>query len=74
MLTLGSRSKGLTEQGLAHLGYKDTIILRPAFLAQAERPEKRILETVLGYIQAPKYLYDPLLTHFLPDTSLVPLQ
>lgn len=31
------RSKGLTEQGLASLGYGDVIVFRPTFLAEAER-------------------------------------
>ena len=59
MLTGSSRSKGLTEQGLARLGYKDTIILRPAFLAQAERPEKRTLESIFRFVWPLKCLYDP---------------
>jgi len=44
------QSKGLTEQGLARLGYKDTIVLRPAFLAQAERPENRPIESIFSYV------------------------
>ncbi|PCH44555.1 hypothetical protein WOLCODRAFT_139070 [Wolfiporia cocos MD-104 SS10] len=39
------RSKGLTELGLAELGYSDTIIFRPALLG-AERGESRPLETI----------------------------
>ena len=42
------RSKGLTEEGLAHLGYDDTIIFRPGFLAGANREETRTAETILG--------------------------
>ncbi|GLB41595.1 putative angiogenesis [Lyophyllum shimeji] len=34
------RSKGLTENGLAALGYSDTIIFRPAFLVGTQRPER----------------------------------
>lgn len=34
------RSKGLTENGLAALGYSDTIIFRPAFLAGTQRLER----------------------------------
>jgi len=44
------KSKGLTELGLARLGYADTIIFRPAFLKSAERPDRRIAETVFGAI------------------------
>ncbi|KAI0339568.1 hypothetical protein BDW22DRAFT_1380212 [Trametopsis cervina] len=47
---LYGKSKGLTEQALANLGYDDVIIFRPAFLAQAERPEHRLAEHVAGYV------------------------
>jgi oxidoreductase len=47
---LYTKSKGLTELGLARLGYADTIIFRPGFLKNAERPDKRLAETVLGAI------------------------
>lgn len=50
----------MTKQGLARLGYKDTIILRP-FLVQAERSEGRRIESILGWVQPPKY-HGPLLT------------
>lgn len=40
------RSKGLTELGLAELGYKETIIFRPAALTHAERSERRLMESV----------------------------
>jgi len=42
------RSKGLTEQGLAALGYSDTIIFEPGFLQDAKRPGSRILESAFG--------------------------
>ncbi|TFY67019.1 hypothetical protein EVG20_g4089 [Dentipellis fragilis] len=42
--SLYTRSKGLTERGLAALGYSDTVIFRPAFLMNAERSESRLLE------------------------------
>ncbi|KAF9224161.1 hypothetical protein BS17DRAFT_780584 [Gyrodon lividus] len=42
------RSKGLTELGLARLGYSDAIVFRPGFLRNAERPDKRLAETILG--------------------------
>ncbi|KAJ3718626.1 hypothetical protein DFJ43DRAFT_1098005 [Lentinula guzmanii] len=43
---LYTKSKGLTEIGLASLGYKDTIIFRPAVLAGVTRPESRPFEAV----------------------------
>ena len=47
---LGNRSKGLTEQGLASLGYKDLVVFRPGILKGAERDKFRLTETVLGYV------------------------
>lgn len=44
------RSKGLTELGLAELGYKETIIFRPAALTHAERSERRLMESVAMYV------------------------
>ena len=44
------RSKGLTERALAHLGYADTIVFRPGYLRGAERPEKRIGESIVAYV------------------------
>ncbi|KAG0697933.1 hypothetical protein DFH29DRAFT_878356 [Suillus ampliporus] len=44
------RSKGLTELGLARLGYADTIIFRPGFLKGAQREETRLAETIYGYV------------------------
>jgi len=40
-----SRSKGLTEQALAEVGYKDTIMFRPAVLSNTNRSESRFVET-----------------------------
>lgn len=40
------RSKGLTENALAALGYSDTIIFRPALLAETKREDSRIAESV----------------------------
>jgi len=43
-----TRSKGLTEQALAELGYKDTVIFRPAMLANVKRPEgRRLTESII---------------------------
>jgi len=47
---LYSRSKGLTEEGLASLGYSDTIIFRPGFLAGANRGREGIAEVIAGYV------------------------
>ncbi|KAG8697101.1 Protein fmp52, mitochondrial [Ceratobasidium sp. 395] len=44
------KSKGLTERGLASLGYSDFIAFRPGFLKGAERDHSRIAESVFGYI------------------------
>jgi len=44
------KSKGLTELGLAALGYKDTIIFRPALLVGLNRPEPRFMENMAGYV------------------------
>ncbi|KAG5641295.1 hypothetical protein DXG03_005559 [Asterophora parasitica] len=41
------RSKGLTENGLAALGYNDTIIFRPGFLAGAGRPQSNLAASAL---------------------------
>ncbi|KII86026.1 hypothetical protein PLICRDRAFT_306878 [Plicaturopsis crispa FD-325 SS-3] len=50
---LYTKSKGLTEQGLASLGYKDAIIFRPGFLVGTHRPKFRPLEYALGCITGP---------------------
>ncbi|KAF4569541.1 Protein fmp52, mitochondrial [Pleurotus pulmonarius] len=47
--SLYTRSKGLTEEGLASLGYSDTIVFRPAFLKGATREDTRVAETMAGY-------------------------
>jgi hypothetical protein len=44
-----TRSKGLTEQALAELGYKDTVVFRPAMLSGTNRPESRFVETAFQY-------------------------
>lgn len=44
-----SRSKGLTEQALAEVGYKDTIMFRPAVLSNTNRSESRFVETAFLY-------------------------
>ncbi|KAG6812347.1 hypothetical protein H0H92_003337 [Tricholoma furcatifolium] len=41
------RSKGLTENGLAALGYSDTIVFRPSFLAGTDRGDKQELKVSL---------------------------
>jgi hypothetical protein len=52
------RSKGLTEQALAELGYKDTISFRPTALSNTNRPQPRFVETA--------FLYAPLALSFCP--------
>ncbi|KAH7345314.1 hypothetical protein B0J17DRAFT_36086 [Rhizoctonia solani] len=47
---LYTKSKGLTERGLASLGYSDFIAFQPGFLAGAQRGETRIAETVFGWV------------------------
>ncbi|KDR80786.1 hypothetical protein GALMADRAFT_241225 [Galerina marginata CBS 339.88] len=44
------RSKGLTEEGLASLGYTDSIIFRPGFLADTQRGDHRLVESIFGKI------------------------
>ncbi|KJA28200.1 hypothetical protein HYPSUDRAFT_34582 [Hypholoma sublateritium FD-334 SS-4] len=44
------KSKGLTEQGLASLGYTETIVFRPGFLAQTNRAEHRLAENIFSKI------------------------
>jgi len=44
------RSKGLTEEGLASIGYPDTIIFRPGYLAGTNRPDHRLAESIFGTI------------------------
>ncbi|KAJ7102978.1 hypothetical protein C8R43DRAFT_1047469 [Mycena crocata] len=44
------RSKGLTEEGLASLGYEDTIVFRPGFLAGTNRPEPRFAEKMASVV------------------------
>lgn len=47
---LYAKSKGLTELALARLGYSETIVFRPGLLKGAERADKRLGETVFGYV------------------------
>jgi len=44
---LYARSKGLTEEALASMGYSDTIIFRPGLLAGVNRQETRYGELIL---------------------------
>jgi oxidoreductase len=46
---LYSRSKGLTEQALSELGYKDTVVFRPGMLSNTNRPQSRFVETAILY-------------------------
>jgi oxidoreductase len=42
------KSKGLTENALAGLGYSDTIIFRPGLLVGTQRPKARLGESIFG--------------------------
>ncbi|KAJ7355787.1 hypothetical protein DFH08DRAFT_955241 [Mycena albidolilacea] len=44
------RSKGLTEEGLAGLGYEDTIVFRPGMLAGTNRTESRPRESIAVFV------------------------
>ena len=44
------RSKGLTELGIARLGYADTIVFRPSLFRGGERQDRRIVESILGCV------------------------
>ncbi|KAG6872907.1 hypothetical protein C0995_005313 [Termitomyces sp. Mi166 len=44
---LYTRSKGLTENALAALGYSDTIVFRPAFLVGTNRDSRRLGESLV---------------------------
>jgi len=52
-----SRSKGLTEQALAELGYADTIIFRPGALANTQRAESRFAERTFLYALSVSFIY-----------------
>ena len=39
----------MTELGLAGLGYSDTIVFRPGFLAEADRAKTAVSENIVGY-------------------------
>jgi oxidoreductase len=46
-----SHSKGLTEEALVELGYKDTIMFRPMALSNTNRPVSRgFLENAFPYV------------------------
>jgi len=47
------RNKGLTEQGMASIGYSDTIVFRPFILRGAQRPEFRLNELLIGLVTTP---------------------
>ncbi|KAJ7576801.1 hypothetical protein C8J56DRAFT_971624 [Mycena floridula] len=44
------RNKGLTERGLANLGYQETIVFRPAFLIGTDRKDSRLAETAATWV------------------------
>ena len=47
---LYTKSKGLTERGLASLGYSDFIAFQPGMLKGAERDHPRIAESIFGFV------------------------
>ncbi|TFK39753.1 hypothetical protein BDQ12DRAFT_711861 [Crucibulum laeve] len=47
---LYTKTKGQTEEGLASLGYSDTIIFRPSMLQGAHREDSRLAETLFGKV------------------------
>ncbi|CAE6428593.1 unnamed protein product [Rhizoctonia solani] len=47
---LYTKSKGLTERGLASLGYSDFIAFQPGVLKGAQRDEARIPEIIVGWV------------------------
>jgi oxidoreductase len=51
-MSFNLRSKGLTEQALAELGYKDTIVFRPGSLTNANRPEMHLAESMAQYVSS----------------------
>ncbi|KAG1771073.1 hypothetical protein EV702DRAFT_660092 [Suillus placidus] len=57
------RSKGLTELGIARLGYADTIVFRPGFLKGAQRADTRLSETMAGYVTG-------VLSHFTSNADI----
>lgn len=56
------RSKALTEEGFASLGY-ETIILRPGFLTERDVGETRVLEAAFR-------VFTGLLAHFTPNVEI----
>ena len=51
----------MTEQELAKLGYKETLIFRPAALTEGKRADHRLAESILMYGQP----------HYVNQTSLI---
>jgi len=62
------RSKGMTENALASLGYSDTIVFRPAFLANADRGKTRVLEVIAGSLA---FLTSPITSKMSIDVGLL---
>ncbi|KAJ7582256.1 hypothetical protein C8J56DRAFT_792898 [Mycena floridula] len=58
---LYGRSKGLTEEGLAALGYKEVIVVRAGFIAGASRPNKgrARLDKIVGSVTGLLSYVDP---------------
>jgi oxidoreductase len=60
---LYTRSKGLTEVGLADLGYSDTIVFRPGFLTKAGRAKASVSENIVGHLAS-------FASHFSPSIEI----
>jgi len=58
-----AKSKGLTEEGIAKIGYDDTIIFRPGFLAQRGGNDTRILESIFIF-------FTGILSHITPHLEI----
>lgn len=58
-ISFNLRSKGLTEQALAELGYKDTIVFRPGSLTNANRPEMHLAESMVQGVLAVLSRFNP---------------
>ncbi|KAF8328229.1 uncharacterized protein EI90DRAFT_2998225 [Cantharellus anzutake] len=58
-----AKSKGLTEEGIAKVGYDDTIIFRPGFLTERGGNESRILEGIFRF-------FTGILSHFSPHVEI----
>ncbi|EGG09166.1 uncharacterized protein MELLADRAFT_115845 [Melampsora larici-populina 98AG31] len=59
------KSKGLTELELSALGYDQTIVFRPGYLAGTNRNESRMAESIFGKVMG--------LASFVTDSAQIPV-